>query len=439
MKCQQAFALDLAAFVVDPSADAWAGFRAHYPGCIDCAAEVAVWDEMQTFLRSGGPGTTTVHPPKELLLRYAEHRASLSAIEAALVGKHLASCRTCPDELAALRTFDFSVVSPAMVPHVPRWGAVARAMVASMRSLVLHPAVAYALVLLLLYPAVMQLRLVARGVPTTQIADERQVAADAGRPTEASASAERDLRDRWDAEAQAPPPVRADAPAEPAVAHTTQQANGASQLAAASTRPPRATARRTQPAGAAAHPDRATDDARRAPQASVDGRDHGVSDERKPTEPSGVVVQEEEPVDERADADEPRVLGLAESGEPHDEAREAREAEKDTHATEGHPPGDAFWSAIVLAPGRTPTVERADLRAGIVLRLPPADRAVEIRVLGPGGEEAARETVPSPAGDPVEVRLPATKLVLGTYRVLTRPLDRGAASAPISELSFIVR
>ena len=117
MKCRKAFELDLADFVADPSSEACAAFRAHYPACEECAAEVAVWDEVQAFLRSGGPGATTAHPPKELLLRYEEHRATLSAIEAAMLGKHLATCRTCPDELAALRTFDFSVVRRQPAPQ----------------------------------------------------------------------------------------------------------------------------------------------------------------------------------------------------------------------------------------------------------------------------------------------------------------------------------
>ena len=83
----------------------------------------------------------------------------------------------------------------------------------------------------------------------------------------------------------------------------------------------------------------------------------------------------------------------------------------------------------MLAPGRTPEVQRTDLANGIVLHLPPADRDVEIRVVGPGGREAGRETVRSSSGEPVEVRIRESELAAGTYRVLTQT----------SELLFIVR
>ena len=419
MKCPKAFELDLADFVVDPSSEAWAAFRAHYPECEDCAAEVAIWDEMQAFLRSGGPGATTAHPPKELLLRYEEQRATLSAIEAAMLGKHLATCRTCPDELAALRTFDFSVVRRQPAPRAQPWWALGLELVSRIRPVVMHPAFAYALVLMLLFPAVIQLRLAGRSQLTAKIALES--------PREPTVARQRITTDGDRPEVAPPPPSAEHIPGEPqdaapaATREATPPTDGDSQLASAGTRPRRAASRRTQPAGSAAGdgapPAHPADDAPATKASPVAADDEDASDALVPREPAD------------ADSDEPRVLGLADTEEPHDDARHARRAVKGAGATHDDAERDGSWQTIVLAPGRTPAVQRADLATGVILRLPPADRDVEIRVVGPGGREASRETVRSPSGEPIEVRIRATELIAGTYRVLTQT----------SELLFIVR
>jgi hypothetical protein len=451
MKCRKAFDLDLADFVVEPSSEAWADFRAHYPGCEDCVAEVAVWDEMQAFLRSGGPGPTTAHPPKELLLRYEEQRSTLSAIEAAMLGKHLGTCPTCPDEIAALRTFDFSVLRRHPSPRPQPWWTLVVDVVSWIRLVVLHPAFAYALVLTLLYPALLQLRFAGRSRPTEQIALElprtvahQQITTNGDRPevmspppsTEHIAGAPPNVG----AAQQEPRPLRPDDRTRTVARDTAPPTDENAQLAAASTRPRRAASRHAQPAELAAvdraPTDRAVDNAPAAKAPPVADHDENAADELEETVGSDALVHGE-PAD--GDSSAPRVLGLADTEEPHDDARHARRTAKGAGATQDDAARDASWQTLVLAPGHSPVVQRADLVTGVILRVPPADRDVEIRVVGPGGREVARETARSLSGEPVEVRIGATELVAGTYRVLTRRLDGSTSSEPTSELLFSVR
>ena len=52
MDCRRAFDVDLAAFLADARAPEWAEFRAHYPGCPACAAEVRAWTELDRLLHA---------------------------------------------------------------------------------------------------------------------------------------------------------------------------------------------------------------------------------------------------------------------------------------------------------------------------------------------------------------------------------------------------
>ena len=146
MSCRRAFDLDLADFVAGSARPEWADFRAHYAGCPECAAEVHAWTELHLLLQAPGG-----HPAEELLLRFESEPGRLSAAERRGAEEHLARCPSCRDELAALRRFDFAALEPkaaATTAPAPR-----PSLVALLRRLVLHPAFAYAIVLLLLYPA----------------------------------------------------------------------------------------------------------------------------------------------------------------------------------------------------------------------------------------------------------------------------------------------
>ena len=142
MSCLRAFDLDLADFVAGSARPEWAEFRAHYARCAECSAEVRAWTELHLLLQP-----PAAHPAEELLLRFETERGLLPAAERRAVEEHLARCPSCNDELAALRRFDFTALEPKVAaspaPSFAEW----------LRRLVLHPAFAYAIVLLLLYPA----------------------------------------------------------------------------------------------------------------------------------------------------------------------------------------------------------------------------------------------------------------------------------------------
>jgi len=143
MTCRETETLDLAAFLARGTAPEFAAFRAHYPRCADCAAEVRAWTELHAALSASG------HPSPDTLLRYEDGR--LAEAGRGAVATHLAACAPCRDELRALGTFDReaaraarpAAVEPRRWLRLPEWG-----------RLVLHPALAYGLVLaLLFYPS----------------------------------------------------------------------------------------------------------------------------------------------------------------------------------------------------------------------------------------------------------------------------------------------
>ncbi len=142
MSCRRAFDVDLADFVASSARPEWAEFRAHYARCAECSAEVRAWTELHLLLQP-----PAAHPAEELLFRFETERDRLPAAERRAVEEHLARCPSCKDELAALRRFDFASLEAraAASPAV--------SFAAFLRRLVLHPAFAYAIVLLLLYPA----------------------------------------------------------------------------------------------------------------------------------------------------------------------------------------------------------------------------------------------------------------------------------------------
>ena len=140
MTCGESMTLDLAEFLARPTAPEFAIFRAHYPRCVECAAEVRAWTELHASL------SEATHPSPDMLLRYEGGR--LADADRHRLAQHLAGCAPCRDELRALAVFDRDaapVVARATKPRrlsfrLPRF--------------VLHPALAYGLVLaLLFYPA----------------------------------------------------------------------------------------------------------------------------------------------------------------------------------------------------------------------------------------------------------------------------------------------
>jgi hypothetical protein len=146
MTCRRSDDVDLAAFLAHEDSGAHNAFRAHYPGCEDCAAEVRVWTALHTRLASSANDPTDPHPPPELLLALEEHPNGLPAWERRRVADHLQTCAPCRDELRTLQMFDFE---PLKAPAAPGWRVALGLFAARVRGVVLHPAFAYGLVALL--------------------------------------------------------------------------------------------------------------------------------------------------------------------------------------------------------------------------------------------------------------------------------------------------
>ena len=147
MNCRESLTLDLADFLARASAPEFAAFRAHYPRCVDCSAEVRAWTEVYTAL------SASAHPSPDSLLRYQD--ASMPESDRRGVARHLATCAPCRDELRALAAFDRDSARAARPAVAERktWFRMRE-----WTRLVLHPALAYGLVLaLLFYPALRNL------------------------------------------------------------------------------------------------------------------------------------------------------------------------------------------------------------------------------------------------------------------------------------------
>lgn len=503
MICRKAFERDLAAFVIDPRDPTWVEFREHYPTCPDCAGEVRAWTELQVELQSGeserGP-----HPPQELLLGYEERRETLNPAELRVIEGHLACCHACTDELRALRRFDFSALRrPAAQQRARSWNLV-REFPSWLRAVVWHPAFAYALVLLLLYPAVVQLRRSDDGLWIETPGSAQTLALKwSEQPRVARRGAAPDVGEGTGAPLVAAQPVGREAqPSEPANReprpipgadeHPARAANKASlrseqdtRLAATSTQPrarkhpleqpeglsqtdggtprtigsraasepavapapavaePPALARGAPPGNSVAPPDGAVagKQALTTMPSVADRRGNRSGGTQEDIEVSGTLNGE---THSDGDAGDPHVLGFADTEAPHEDAG-ARRAQSPAGAVIGKKAiRESWWHTIELAPDHTPDVRLGELASGVALRLPPsalppAAHDVEVRVVGPGGKDTARETFRSPSVEPVEIRMRTDELATGTYRVLVRGREAGAPSDQISEFLFVVR
>jgi hypothetical protein len=146
MACRRAFDVDLVACLLDAERPEWSEFREHYPRCPECAAEVRTWTELQANL-------APQHPGPEDLARFESRANDLPPEARKAIAAHIATCRSCRDELRALRAFDPRALpaggEPAVAPRRRRWWR-------PVGRLVLHPAsaFAYGLAVALAFPVV---------------------------------------------------------------------------------------------------------------------------------------------------------------------------------------------------------------------------------------------------------------------------------------------
>lgn len=163
MSCRRAFEVDLVGLLAEPGAEGFAEFRAHYPLCAECSAEVRAWTDLHVLLGASSVAADRAHPPPLVLARYEQRPSRLAPGQRREVEAHLAGCAPCRDELAALRAFDFSALPAAGTRVAPR--PFRLAWWQRLRGVVLHPAFAYLLLAALLVPAAYLVVLRAPGGP----------------------------------------------------------------------------------------------------------------------------------------------------------------------------------------------------------------------------------------------------------------------------------
>jgi hypothetical protein len=157
--CHKASEIDLATFLAEPASPEWEEFRQHYPRCESCSVEVYRWTKLEHILRAMGRETTAPHPSEEQLVQFQQSPRNLTAEERQTIQQHLQTCLACREELSLLASFDFSLIQrwveeekPARVVGAERpilRESLLTRLLETLRSLVLHPAFAYGIVLLL--------------------------------------------------------------------------------------------------------------------------------------------------------------------------------------------------------------------------------------------------------------------------------------------------
>jgi hypothetical protein len=186
MACRKAFDLDLVACLLDTGRPEWSEFRDHYPRCADCAAEVRTWTELQS-------GLAPPHPTPEDLLRFDARGNDLAVDARTAIAAHIATCRSCRDELRALRAFDPRTLAPEIAAgpaaRRPRWWH-------GIGRLLVHPAFAYGIALALAVPALApRLRLlVERNLVARRTTSTRAVEAPAPEPNAIAHTERADVR-----------------------------------------------------------------------------------------------------------------------------------------------------------------------------------------------------------------------------------------------------
>lgn len=413
VSCRQAFQIDLPGFLAEPRARVHAAFREHYPDCRECAAEVRVWTELHLALNAGV--LPFEHPPEEMLLRWEEEPGRLAPSERRALDAHLERCASCSDELASMRSMMRRLTVEE--PHEPGW--LARA-ADRLRVVALHPAFAYALVGLLLFPA---LKLILGDIERT--GGPASLARDAPRVEPPSGLARRS-EDRLRARAPALEAGRSIAPAPAARPRAYASAGSAREERASSPEP-------SPP----------------APRPAIRSRE---SLHKRLDTVRGAVPEEEGVSDEleaSADRGSPPLAGL-EVPPARDEfafladSSLAQEPARAPKAMRAASPPASPESVVVLTRSAPADVKRPAPGEELVLRVPVPRRAprgadIQLRVISPDGEREQVESQQIPlAQKPLELRLPSEWLEPGSYQLELRYREPRTEEDTVETLRFRV-
>ncbi len=410
MSCQQTQEIDLMSFLADARSSAFAGFRQHYPTCAECSAEVRAWTELHLLLSATGGAA---HPAEEQLLRFEDGREALPADERRALEAHLETCSSCADELRSLRGFDFAQLEASSVETSSVWRRCLENGLAGARGLLWHPAFAYALVLILLYPIVRgewRETSVSPGVSGPHALEEGSFKGKQEKP----ALLMSELSEKEEADAPAPPESRA--------ARGRQQNAPARKAAQVPSAP-------SAPAAVPPSPER---ERRRALAYSAGATRPALS------------------ADEASDAKSARNAAAAERAlkEPAPRALAKRSDAQVFFAFERHleqvaPKAEPL--ELTLEPDGRVELYASELGGGLHLRLPvpsgtPEGSLIEVRVAAPEGRREIRERFRLQANQTqLMLSLPPGWIAKGTHSVELRVTDAAGKDAPRYRSTLAVR
>ncbi len=397
-------------FLADARSSEFAGFRQHYPTCAECSAEVRAWTELHLLLdATGGAG----HPAEEQLLRFEDGSEALPANERRAIEAHLEICSSCADELRSLRGFDFAQLGASSAETSSVWRRWLENGLARVRGLLWHPAFAYALVLILLYPIVSREwreTSVSPGVSGRYALEEGRLEGKQERP----ALLMSELSEKEDADAPAPPESRAargrqqNAP----VRKAAQVPSAPSAPPSAPPSPERERMRALAPAGEATRPTLSADEATHAKSARK-----VAAAQRALKEPAPRALAK------RSDA---QVFFAFE----RDLARVAPEAEP---------------LELTLEPNGRVELYASEQGGALRLRLPvpsgtPEGSLIEVRIAGPEGRRELRQRFRLQANQTqLMLSLAPGWITPGTHSIELRVTDATGEDAPRYRVSLAVR
>ena len=157
--CRKASEVNLTVFLAEPQSREWEEFRQHALYCEACSAKVFQWTQLGDLLKSAGRNAIASHPAEELLAQFHNRRESLAEVDRLSIAQHLQICPACREELSLLASFNFTLIQKWIEEEQPEQTTVGERSVLgessfprlleALRSLILHPAFAYGVALLL--------------------------------------------------------------------------------------------------------------------------------------------------------------------------------------------------------------------------------------------------------------------------------------------------